>query len=57
MNYACAFLALILIAAMVYWYISGRKFYSGPLIEARTEDGDSAILADSSSNEKGDDKV
>jgi hypothetical protein len=37
MNYASAFLVLILTSAAVYWFISGRKFYTGPLIEAQAE--------------------
>lgn len=35
MNYAAVFLVFILGASTVYWYISGRKFYHGPLIEAQ----------------------
>ncbi|RQM08015.1 hypothetical protein DH86_00001361 [Scytalidium sp. 3C] len=42
MNYACAFLALILLSAAIYWYISGRKFYTGPLIEAKARDDDAS---------------
>jgi hypothetical protein len=38
MNYASAFLALVLLSALIYWYISGRKFYHGPIIEAQLED-------------------
>jgi len=38
MNYASAFLVLVLGACSVYWYISGRKFYTGPLIEAQAEE-------------------
>ncbi|TAQ84802.1 hypothetical protein B7494_g6868 [Chlorociboria aeruginascens] len=38
MNYAPAFLVLILVASYIYWFISGRKFYTGPLIEAQVED-------------------
>ena len=34
MNYAIAFLGLIFVFAAVYWVISGRKFYHGPLVEA-----------------------
>jgi hypothetical protein len=41
MNYASAFLVLILGAAAIFWYTNGRKYYSGPLIEAQVEDGDS----------------
>ncbi|RFU32326.1 hypothetical protein B7463_g4027, partial [Scytalidium lignicola] len=42
MNYAAAFLVLILLAAGIYWYISGRKFYTGPLIEAKAQDDDAS---------------
>lgn len=38
MNYASAFLVLILGAAAIYWYISGRKFYHGPIVEAQMEE-------------------
>jgi hypothetical protein len=38
MNYASAFLVLILVAAASYWYISGRRFYTGPIIEAQAGD-------------------
>ncbi|RAL64633.1 hypothetical protein DID88_001666 [Monilinia fructigena] len=38
MNYAIAFLGLILVFSTVYWYISGKKFYTGPVIEAADED-------------------
>jgi hypothetical protein len=41
MNYASVFLAFILGSAALYWYISGRKFYHGPIIEAQLEDNDS----------------
>jgi amino acid transporter len=34
MNYAIAFLGFILLCAAVYWYLGGKKFYTGPLIEA-----------------------
>jgi hypothetical protein len=34
MNYAIVFLIAILIAAMLYWIVSGRKFYTGPITEA-----------------------
>lgn len=53
MNYACAFLGVILICAMVYWYIRGRVFYTGPVTEAIAEDSqsDSEVVA---SKEKSD---
>jgi amino acid transporter len=34
MNYAIAFLGLIGIASTVYWFVRGKYFYTGPLIEA-----------------------
>ncbi|KAF2431328.1 amino acid transporter [Tothia fuscella] len=34
MNYAAAFLVAILVASTVYWFAGGRKWYTGPLIEA-----------------------
>jgi amino acid transporter len=47
MNYASAFLVLVLISAALYWYISGRKFYHGPIVEAQFEEeqSDSGIMA------------
>lgn len=38
MNYASVFLVFILGAAAVYWYISGKKFYTGPIVEAQIEE-------------------
>ncbi|RAL06723.1 amino acid transporter [Aspergillus homomorphus CBS 101889] len=34
MNYACVFLVFVLLFALVYWYISGKRFYHGPVTEA-----------------------
>lgn len=48
MNYAAAFLVLILGASTIYWYISGRKFYNGPIIEAQGEDERPESTSDSS---------
>jgi len=42
MNYAIAFLGGILIAATVYWLVSGRKFYTGPIVEAVLLNDDSS---------------
>lgn len=39
MNYAAAFLALIILASAFFWYVGGRKYYTGPLIEARAGEG------------------
>lgn len=38
MNYASVFLVLILGCAAIFWYISGRKYYSGPVVEAEGYD-------------------
>ena len=37
MNYAIVYLAGILAFALIYWFIQGRKFYTGPLIEAEVQ--------------------
>lgn len=50
MNYACAFLGFILLAAMIYWYIRGRHFYNGPITEAIAEDSQSESDAVMSTN-------
>ncbi|KAL8673933.1 MAG: hypothetical protein Q9168_001680 [Polycauliona sp. 1 TL-2023] len=34
MNYAVAFLAAILVCSAIFWYTAGRKYYTGPLVEA-----------------------
>lgn len=39
MNYAIAYLAAIFAAAAIYWFIRGKKFYTGPLIEAQVQPG------------------
>jgi amino acid permease (GABA permease) len=41
MNYASVFLVFILGCAAIFWYISGRRHYTGPVIEAHAEDYDS----------------
>lgn len=38
MNYAIVFLAAILLFSMIFWYLGGRKHYTGPLIEAQIRD-------------------
>jgi hypothetical protein len=52
MNYASAFLVLILGFAAIYWYISGRRFYSGPVVEAQAEEDHSDSAAELPSDEK-----
>ena len=34
MNYAIVYLAGILAFAALYWFAGGRKFYTGPVVEA-----------------------
>jgi hypothetical protein len=55
MNYASAFLVLVLLFALLYWYIRGRKFYHGPIVEAVAEDSqsDNGVMSNEKS-EKGD---
>ena len=39
MNYAVVILAAIFLMAGIYWLISGRKFYVGPISETQVIDG------------------
>ncbi|KAL8724690.1 MAG: hypothetical protein Q9181_006713 [Wetmoreana brouardii] len=48
MNYAIAFLGAILICAAIFWYISGKKSYSGPLIEAEVAENESGDIKNGS---------
>lgn len=41
MNYAIVYLGAILFFAMLWWVIRGRKYYTGPLIEAEINEDDS----------------
>lgn len=38
MNYAIAYLAGIFLAALSYWWVVGKKWYTGPLVEAEIVD-------------------
>lgn len=51
MNYAIAFVGLISIFAAVYWVISGRKFYTGPVVETHIAENSSPDSRDGSSEE------
>lgn len=33
MNYAIAFLGFILFCSAIYWYLGGKRFYTGPIVE------------------------
>ncbi|KAJ6134695.1 hypothetical protein N7523_001017 [Penicillium sp. IBT 18751x] len=51
MNYACVYLAALLVFAGIYWLIRGRTVYTGPITEAIADDlSESEIVA----NEKTD---
>jgi len=41
MNYAIVYLVAILVFSMIWWAVGGRKYYTGPLIEAETLESDS----------------
>ena len=38
MNYAIVFLGAIIIFSTIYYWIQGRKYYTGPIIEAEIEE-------------------
>ena len=42
MNYAVVFLAFILFVATVWWFLHGRRTYTGPIMQAeiRARDGE-----------------
>ena len=52
MNWAIVYLAGILVFCAIYWYISGRKNYTGPLDEAQVESDGVVLDADRSSDEE-----
>jgi len=38
MNYACVYLAAVLLFSLVYWFIRGKAVYTGPVTEAIADD-------------------
>ena len=48
MNYAIAFLGAILIFAAIFWYLTGKKYYTGPLIEAEVAENESGDIKNGS---------
>ena len=50
MNYA-VFLGLSFVLAAIYWVISGRRFYPGPVVEADLVESCSGGIRDGSSEE------
>jgi hypothetical protein len=51
MNYAIVYLMGIIAFSTIYWYAGGRKFYTGPVIEAAAVGS-----SDGRSSEEGDEK-
>jgi hypothetical protein len=51
MNYAIVYLMGIIAFSTIYWYAGGRKFYTGPVIEAAAVGS-----SDDRSSEEGDEK-
>ena len=39
MNYAIVYLGGILFFALLYWFVRGKKFYTGPIIETEIDEG------------------
>lgn len=52
MNYAIVYLGGILAASLAYWFISGRKFYTGPLIEAEVQPAESDTVSSEEERER-----
>jgi hypothetical protein len=50
MNYAVAFLGLIIVASVVDWLLRGRKYYKGPVDETQRQEE----TASSDRNSQGD---
>ncbi|KAK4940994.1 polyamine transporter tpo5 [Elasticomyces elasticus] len=55
MNYAIVFLAFILLCAAVFWYLGGKRYYTGPIIEA--EVGEDEVSSPSLSDQEKRDNV
>ncbi|KAF2719802.1 amino acid transporter [Polychaeton citri CBS 116435] len=51
MNYAIVFLAAILFFSMLYWFIHGHRFYTGPLVEAEVNEEEEKAAAEALSKE------
>jgi uncharacterized protein (UPF0333 family) len=39
MNYAVVVLVVVLIFSVVYWYVSGKNYYTGPRTHAKIANG------------------
>ncbi|KAK7892701.1 polyamine transporter tpo5 [Exophiala xenobiotica] len=53
MNYAIVFMGFILFCAALFWFVGGKNYYTGPLIEAQIQQED-ATSPSLSENEKKD---
>ena len=51
MNYAIVILAFVLLLAIVYWFIDGRFYYTGPRTHTRIVDG--MVVSDDSTEKLG----
>jgi hypothetical protein len=54
MNYAAVFLVFILLAAAVFWYVGGRRYYTGPVVEAQADDASESDRVSSAADRKAD---
>jgi uncharacterized membrane protein YqiK len=52
MNYAIVILAFVLLLAIVYWFIGGRFYYTGPRTHTRIVNG--MVVSDDSAETLGD---
>ena len=52
MNWAIVYLAGILAFCAIYWYTTGKKNYTGPLVEAQVEEDGVVLDTDRSSDEE-----
>ena len=52
MNYAVVIMAFVLLVAIIYWFIAGRLYYTGPRTHARVVDG--MVVSDESGERLGD---
>jgi uncharacterized membrane protein YqiK len=52
MNYAVVILAFVLLVAIVYWFIAGRFYYTGPRTHTKIVNG--MVVSDDSAETLGD---
>lgn len=45
-NYAIVYLGGILAFSTIYWFVRGKKFYTGPIVEAELEGSDPGRSSD-----------